>query len=616
MDLNIANIVMILRENARRKALLDNPYNQLTGLGCCGPRVTEKPSPFNGDRLCHIPAAMAADRCYPFISSVNQYQRLRIRYDFEYWAETCAVIKDKLTSRDCPFRLNTPQRRVLAFLEQDRLAGLPIRLIMLKARQWGGSTLVQMYMAWIQCVLVTNHHSLICAHVKDTASTIRGMYTKLLQNYPRDLWDGDEGVRPAFRAFEGSDNTRVIAGRGNRVTIGSSSAQDSIRGADYAMAHLSEVAFWGDSDHRNPDDMVRGICGAVALEPLTLVVMESTANGVGNYFHREWLRCQTPQGDKHAVFIPWYEIEIYRKPLPPDITPFISSIDEYEQELWRRGCTLEMIYWYHLKRREYASHAAMMAEFPTTADEAFTNTGVNVFDVGHINRMRACCLPPPLVGEIVGEGPAGRPALRSTRFVHDPKGHLGVWKLPRDAHRYVVAVDIGGRTSRADRSVILVMDATAGSMPEVVAQWTGNIDHDILAWKAATVARHYNRAELIFESNTLETELTDGDPSSYILNQLVSAYPRLYYRHSLVDGVDSCRPGFHTNRATKTMIITGLIAALRDGTYIERDAAACDEFATYEQRPDGTYAARRGCHDDRLITRAIALHVIRSRRPA
>lgn len=62
--------------------------------------------------------------------------------DFQTWCETCCTIKDKLTGRDIPFKLNAPQRRVLAILEADRLAGRPIRLIMLKARQWGGSTLI------------------------------------------------------------------------------------------------------------------------------------------------------------------------------------------------------------------------------------------------------------------------------------------------------------------------------------------------------------------------------------------------------------------------------------------------------------------------------------------
>ena len=134
------------------------------------------------------------------------------------------------------------------------MAGRPLRLIMLKARQWGGSTVILAYMAWIQCVICRNWHSLICAHVKDTAANIRGMYTKMLASYPEHYWDGDEP--PRFRPFERSVNIREIAGRNCRVTIGSSENQDAVRGADYAMAHLSEIAFWSDTGQRSPDKFI------------------------------------------------------------------------------------------------------------------------------------------------------------------------------------------------------------------------------------------------------------------------------------------------------------------------------------------------------------------------
>lgn len=45
---------------------------------------------------------------------------------------------------------------------------------------------------------------------------------------------------------------------------------------------------------------------------------------------------------------------------------------------------LEAVAWYHDKRREYQSHEAMMAEFPTTAEEAFRTSRVPVFDPASI----------------------------------------------------------------------------------------------------------------------------------------------------------------------------------------------------------------------------------------
>jgi len=535
-------------------------------------------------------------------------QRERCRRDFAYWAETCVRIKDKLSGRMVPFRLNRPQRRVAAIFERERLAGRPIRVIMLKARQWGGSTLVQMYMAWIQCTQTENWHSLICAQVGKTAATIRGMYDGMLRTYPEELWEGDEP--PKLLRYQGQELIREIAGRRCRITLGSSERQDAVRGADYAMAHLSEVAFWKDSPKSSPADFIRAICGAIALTPLSLVVLESTANGVGNYFHTEWLRSERGESDKLTVFVPWHEIEIYQEPVD-DAEVLWNSMDAYERDLWERGLTLERISWYHHKRKEYASHARMMAEYPTTPQEAFANTGSNVFAAEAVERMRQACREPLAVGEVLAAGGAltGPNALKGLMFVADSTGGLKVWEHPSPHEAYVTAVDVGGRSATADWSVIAVMGSQP---PRVVAQWRGHTDHDLLTWKAAALARHYNNALLVFESNTLESSGPGAgeveDQGAYMLHELYEHYPNLYWRQSPEGGTP--KPGFHTNRSTKQMIITELVGAVRDCTYAERDAGACDELAVYQRRQNGSYGARQGYHDDMLMTRAIALHAM------
>ena len=177
--------------------------------------------------------------------------------DFEFWAERCVKIRHKLTGRLIPFRLNRAQKHLLQEMEEMRRGGKPIRVILLKSRQWGGSTLIQIYMAWIQIVHRENWHSLICAHVKDTAATIRGMYSRLLADYPKIYLGGK--AAPEFKGFERSQNTRELTGRKCRVTIGSAESQDSSRGNDFSMAHLSEVAFWRTGPSHSPIDMMRAV---------------------------------------------------------------------------------------------------------------------------------------------------------------------------------------------------------------------------------------------------------------------------------------------------------------------------------------------------------------------
>lgn len=538
----------------------------------------------------------------------REWVRLRCREDFEYWAAVCVRIKDKSSPRLVPFRLNRPQRRVLGIMERQRLRGEPIRLIMLKARQWGGSTLVQMYMAWLQCTRLKNWHSLICAHVARGAATIRGMYNTMLTHYPRELWEGD--AAPRLARYEGQDQMREIAGRDCRISLGSSEKQDAIRGGDYAMAHLTEVAFWKDTPKSTPADYVRAICGGIGDGPNTLIVYESTANGMGNFFHSEWKRSERGESDKTAVFVPWHEIEIYRTPVK-NVRRLWESMDEYEQGLWEQGVTLEAINWYHRKRREYADHKSMQAEYPSNPTEAFANTGTNVFSTEAVGRLCEGCRSPEATGEAVAASGAviGPESLRAVRFVSDSKGGLKLWERPEAEGRYVVAVDVGGRSRDSDWSVIAVLRAGDGK-PRVAAQWRGHTDHDLLTWKAAAIATYYNRALLVFESNTLETEAPDQ--GEYILHELYEHYANLYRRGPDPDGGGGgWRVGFHTNRATKQMIVTELIAAVRDGLYEERDAEACAELNVYELQPNGSYGARRGKHDDILMTRAIGLHAIR-----
>lgn len=545
----------------------------------------------------------------------KRWLKIRIKYDFEFWSVMFVKIKDKTGERDVPFRLNRPQRRLLSELEAMREKGRPIRIILLKARQWGGSTLVQIYMAWIQLVHRHNWNSVICAHLKDSALNIKGMYSKLLENYPPWLLSSDAPLR--FRPFEKMGNTSIIDQTKCRITIGSAETPESIRGNDAVMAHLSEVAFWPATPQKTPESLVRSVCGSVALIPYSVIVMESTANGTGNYFHKECQRAKRGESDKKFVFVPWYEIEIYRSPID-DYEKFVETMTSYEKYLWERGATLEAISWYRKKRKEYAEHADMMAEYPSDDVEAFNYSGDRVFDARLVEKMRRECRDPEQTGEIYGKAEQGRAALDDVKFSAETNGRLKIWSQPDKSDqitgRYITVVDIGGRSDKADYSVIAVFDRywmMHGGVPEIAAQWRGHCDHDLLAWKAAQIATYYNNALLVIESNTLETENYDGGDTEYILETIADTYKNLYSRPpaNMIRGSTGIRWGFHMNRSTKALLVNHQIRMLREGGYIERDMNACYEHDVYERKPNGAYGAMDGHHDDILITRCIGTYI-------
>ncbi len=300
--------------------------------------------------------------------------------DFERWCAECVTVSDKITGEPVPFILNNPQRRLLGELERQRLSGRPIRIILLKARQWGGSTLVQTYMAWMQLVRHEHRNAVICAHVKDAAANIRGMYSRLLREYPESM-KGDEPKKWVLTPYEKSSNINYIAARDCCLAVATSVAPDSVRGINFSLAHMSEVAFWGDGDKEAARRIVRTVCGSVALAPETMIVMESTANGRDNFFYDEWCRAERGESDKTPVFVAWHEIEIYRRPVAPtERESLIESLDNYERRLLdEEGLPIEAVAWYHDKRKEYSTHEQMMAEYPGSPEEAFASSGRPLF---------------------------------------------------------------------------------------------------------------------------------------------------------------------------------------------------------------------------------------------
>ena len=182
-------------------------------------------------------------------------------------------------------------------------------------------------------------------------------------------------------------------------------------------------------------------------------------------------------------------------------------------------------------------------------------------------------------------------------------------------NRYIVSVDVGGVSDKADYSCIAVADRLPmleGGVPEICALWHGHIEHDKLAWKAAQIAKAYDNTLLVIEANTLETEGTEGNNFEYILNEIADSYHYLYSRTSEQE-IRQGRPrrwGFHTNPSTKPMVINFMVKSLRDGLYIEHSSHTCDEYDLYEIKENGKeMGAVEGNHDDRVMATAILIWV-------
>lgn len=671
----------IIKENARRKAALFADVDQETGRGLGDNRTHvhipdhDLPDQWLTAEVMKLPdyqAVINAGSIRGYLSGIGkdnagELQRYSKSLNFQRMAHDPAFafvrafqIKDKVSGRLMPFRLNYAQRVLLDKLESMRGNGKPIRLILLKARQWGGSTLVQLYMAWIQLFVKEGWNSLIVAQTKDTARRIKAMYTKVLQFFPNNVFGCGE---LKFAPYERSASDSVIADkhgkavRTNVITVSSYENYESTRGCDIAMAHFSEVAYWRQTPQKSAAGLIRAVTSGIAEGvPCTMEVLESTANGKSGYFYDEYQEAKEGRSARQALFIPFFYIEhdmlefgndeervafanrLLERKNSAVTTEKTSEPGNYLWKLWLKGATLEHIKWYVERRRSFHSHAQMASEAPSDDIECFTFSGHLIIDPEKVDltERREKRLP-VFRGEVT---------LRDgdvVREVADEEGALKVWEYPEKKvfqDRYMITVDVGGRGEHSDYSVITVIDRIAADtllddlyngvhrkcygkqVPEglsVVARWRGHCRFDDLARKAAQMGWWYDEAKVVFESNTFDKKKADStefientDHAVSVIEELKAIYQNLYTRPStdpedIKQGIRH-KVGFHTNRRTKQLMVDRFTKCFEDGLFHDPDEAFYKELAIYEERTDGSYGNIPGHnnHDDIVMTNMIA----------
>lgn len=577
----------------------------------------------------------------------RRLRRIRHRYDFCHWAYFCIRIKHKALRRRVRFTLNLPQLTVLAQLESMRRAGVPIAVIILKARQWGGSTLCFFYQVWLMFKWNEFHAFSIAAHTSSASETILNMLKRTIRDYPAwDLGLSDETqlrLAPADKTghafcIKDQDDRQRLEGL---IFLGTAERPDTLRSKDISGAHFSEVGVWPDTPGKQAEDIIADIEGGMLEDAGTMKVMESTAKSSDDYFHKVWEDAVAGRSGYAPLFISFAQIAHDTRKID-DLRAFVEWLYEHRDDenrtdkwkdsgkyywwLWESvGATLEHINWYRYRRLNL-SFAKMCNEAPATPEQAFITAGQKVFDPFEVARKREQCIDPVAVGDLVSLAKEGPDVINGIRFVPNSSGVLKVWEEPdtesRISDRYVVAVDIGGENDTSDWSSVRVLDRLMlmpdfgiGGRPNVVAEMHYHAAHDRLAYDALRLAEWYCHAKLVIESNTLETHRKDSnadeDGFEYILDIVSRIYDNLYMREkdeADVRGGKVFKWGFHTNAVTKPKIIDHMKICLRDGLWREPSVLCLDEMSLYVD-DKGRYTAPAGKHDDVLMATAILLWV-------
>ena len=556
---------------------------------------------------------------------------VRLRHDFAYWASKYGVIRPKRGGENAPLLLNSAQRKLIGELEAMRNGGLPIRVILLKARQWGGSTAIQVYMVWLQLVVGVGLNSLIVAHQNAATEEIRAMMKRVVDSYPEDLlgvdfdaagegrletrWsapkkkssrrksadDDDEGEaerKSPLKAVGRSGNSWHLAARNCDFKIGTAERPDSSRGGSYSLIHLSEVGIWRSTEGKKPGEIVVSATSGILAEPGTMIVLESTAKGKGTYFHREYMAARRGEAQWRPVFVAWFDIEQYEQPLG-DPKSFAAELfakrddtgsgerfesGAYLWKLWEAGATLEAINWYVWERRKYDNHSDMASEYPSDDEEAFSSSGSPVFSRDMIERIK----------RDVRDG-AVRPLVQP----YMPGYEIEEWSPCLFGREYLAVLQVGA-SETGRRTTAVVIDVTFPDAPVVVAEMRGPTGYLGAAEAAVSLCREYGDCQLAIVSNS--GSALEAGHTHYVVEQLKESWPYIYRpsRSSYV---------FETDSRMRISMMDLLAGLIREGRWREPGREATAQYETLEADLSEGYRPTFGASDDLLTIRALATYI-------
>lgn len=114
----------------------------------------------------------------------------------------------------------------------------------------------------------------------------------------------DLKIKDVFSQAEGGNFT--LKHNGARFLCGTASARTAERGSTVHKLLFSESAHYPDTDVMTAKEIIEGTLAQMDLES-GWCFDESTANGVGNYHHKSWLKAENGEGRFDAVFYGWRE---------------------------------------------------------------------------------------------------------------------------------------------------------------------------------------------------------------------------------------------------------------------------------------------------------------------
>lgn len=479
--------------------------------------------------------------------------------DTLYYIENCLHIRTKEEAL-IPFKLNNPQRKVFKLYTSLVDSNIPIRVICLKARQMGLSTLFG-GLLFSKAARHKYNESGVVAHKEDPSVTLFAMYTLFFKELP-------QRVRPMHKyssrkelIFEnpsrvGESLPCYNPGLRSRLAVYTAGSEDFARSKTIQNLHWSEVAFTKDAEN------VHGmVLSAVPKPPASsMVFYESTANGPSGLFHDLFWEAWRHQNDWTAIFLPWYDMEEYAMPVPRG---FALTDDEYKLQL-KYGLADEQMVWrrWILVNDFRSNESKFMQEYPACPEEAFQSSMHGVFDIAALTEMESQIREPLCSADPTEEG-----------LLQRRDGLVKIWEWPVTGQSYLLTIDAAGGKASGDKQVAHVLRVKANAL-EQVAMYVDKIHPMQFGANCVRIAKTYNSAVICPERNY------HGVAVIAVIEQ--KGYYNIF-RDS--DG----EYGVHVGPVNKYLVVDSLAQSVWRRQVIIHDKDTLTAMKSYQERGDRFY---------------------------
>ena len=482
-----------------------------------------------------------------------------------------------------PFKLNPPQARVLKEMGQMD--------IILKARQEGISSLI-LAMFVVDWLTIENVRCVIISHEDKATQRLFDRARYYIESMQK-TWPGEM----PFRLKYNSRREMVNLEKNSVFYIGTAGAKAFGRGDTINNLHVSELALWPDEER-----LMTGLMQAVPKDGR--IIIESTANGMGDYFYDLWVKTAANKTPFKNHFLPWFELPDYVMPVMEQL-----ELTEQEQNLINKyNLSREQISWRRWKINQMGgdwkdpnSWDKFNQEFPENAEMAFIMSGNPVWSPSIIRYYLSISEKPKIIGNVRGYNPVN--------IEPHEKGYLKIYREPNEFHTYAIGVDVSEGKMISDDETKKERDASCAQVfdkntYEQVAVWYGNMDPDKLGRELDMLGRYYNNALIGVERNSI------GIAPLIVLRDLY--YPNLYYREKIGLMTDkiTAELGWVTDSISKESLISDATHLLRDKRISIFDEDTIAEMRHFIRDAEGKAHAEKSTHDDRVMSLLIALRML------